>query len=61
MELLRHRRLDAARARLRMQHDASITETAFEFGFGHLGRFSQYYFERFGELPRQTQMQRTRG
>ncbi len=55
MELLRHRRLDAVRARLRMQPDASITQTAFEFGFGHLGRFSHYYHERFRELPRETQ------
>ncbi len=55
MELLRQRRLDAARARLRMQPNASITETALSFGFGHLGRFSHYYFERFRELPRQTQ------
>lgn len=56
MELLRQRRLDAARACLRMQPNASITETALRFGFGHLGRFSHYYFERFRELPRQTQI-----
>lgn len=59
MELLRQRRLDAARARLRMQPDASITETALSFGFGHLGRFSHYYYERFRELPRQTQTRET--
>lgn len=56
MELLRNRRLDAVRARLRMQPQASITDTALAFGFGHLGRFSQYYHDRFRELPRQTQM-----
>ncbi|MBB3181931.1 AraC family transcriptional regulator [Variovorax sp. Sphag1AA] len=55
MELLRNLRLDAVRSRLRTQPDLSITETALTFGFGHLGRFSAYYFDRFGELPRQTQ------
>jgi AraC-like DNA-binding protein len=55
MELLRNMRLDAVRARLRAQPDLSVTETALAFGFGHLGRFSAYYFDRFGELPRQTQ------
>lgn len=55
MELLRHMRLDAVRAQLQGQPDLSITEAALTFGFGHLGRFSAYYFERFGELPRQTQ------
>ncbi|MDM0036878.1 AraC family transcriptional regulator [Variovorax sp. J22P271] len=55
MELLRNLRLDAVRSRLRAQPDLSITETALTFGFGHLGRFSAYYFDRFGELPRQTQ------
>jgi AraC-like DNA-binding protein len=54
MQLLRNRRLDAARQHLRMRPDASITDTAFAFGFGHLGRFSHYYHERFRELPRQT-------
>ncbi|MEJ8822524.1 AraC family transcriptional regulator [Variovorax humicola] len=59
MVLLRNMRLDAARARLRALPDQSITETALSFGFGHLGRFSGYYFERFGELPRQTQVKST--
>jgi AraC-like DNA-binding protein len=59
MVLLRNMRLDAVRARLRAQRDLSITETALSFGFGHLGRFSAYYFERFGELPRQTQVEVT--
>src|SRR5450830_1061455 len=56
MDLLRNIRLDAARERLLTQLDANITETAFAFGFGHLGRFSAYYRERFGELPKQTRM-----
>ena len=33
---------------------ANVTEAALAVGFGHLGRFSEYYKERFGELPRQT-------
>jgi len=58
MELLRNLRLDAVRTRLRLQPDVSVTQTALEFGFGHLGRFSHYYHERFGELPRETQRRR---
>lgn len=55
MDLLRNLRLDAVHARLRLQPDLGITETALAFGFGHPGRFAQYYQERFDELPRQTQ------
>nr|WP_315428265.1 AraC family transcriptional regulator [uncultured Albidiferax sp.] len=54
MLLLRNMRLDAAHTRLMAQPGASVTEIAFEYGFGHLGRFSQYYSQRFGELPRHT-------
>ncbi|NQE49391.1 AraC family transcriptional regulator [Herbaspirillum rubrisubalbicans] len=54
MDLLRNIRLDAVRERLLTQPGANVTDTAFEFGFGHLGRFSAYYRERFGELPSQT-------
>ena len=54
MELLRNLRLDAARQRLLSGDLVSVTEVAFEYGFGHLGRFSSYYQMRFGELPRQT-------
>lgn len=54
MALLRNLRLDAARARLQSDPLASVTEVALEYGFGHLGRFSAYYRERFGELPRET-------
>jgi AraC-like DNA-binding protein len=56
MDLLRNMRLDAVRARLQSHSDANITSTAFEFGFGHLGRFSAYYRDRFGELPKQTRV-----
>jgi AraC-like DNA-binding protein len=54
MDLLRNMRLDAARAKLLQQGSGNVTHTALEFGFGHLGRFSTYYRERFGELPRET-------
>lgn len=55
MELLRNARLDAVRCRLLLDPAASVTETALEFGFGHLGRFAGYYAARFEELPRATQ------
>jgi len=54
MELLRNLRLEGARDKLLSDADASITDVALEHGFWHLGRFSAYYRERFGELPRQT-------
>lgn len=55
MELLRNARLDSVRARLLLDPAASITETALELGFGHLGRFAGYYAARFNELPSDTQ------
>jgi AraC-like DNA-binding protein len=58
MELLRNARLDAVRARLLLDPAASITETALEYGFGHLGRFAGYYAARFNELPSDTQKRR---
>lgn len=54
MTLLRNMRLDAVRARLQERSGHCVTDAALEFGFGHLGRFSSYYRERFGELPSQT-------
>ncbi len=54
MVWLRHVRLEAARQMLARDPDCLVTHAAMEFGFGHLGRFSAYYRERFGELPRQT-------
>ncbi|GJH13101.1 AraC family transcriptional regulator [Caballeronia novacaledonica] len=53
-DLLRNMRLDAAHRRLKTSSFVSVTETALELGFGHLGRFSSYYRERFGELPSET-------
>ena len=54
MVWLRNVRLDAARQKLDSDTRCLITEVAMDFGFGHLGRFSAYYRERFGELPRDT-------
>ncbi|MEO6917673.1 MAG: AraC family transcriptional regulator [Collimonas sp.] len=54
MDMLRNIRLDAARRQLLSQPSANITEIAFALGFAHLGRFSAYYRQRFGELPKQT-------
>ena len=54
MELLRNRRLDAARARLRVDPGASVTEIAYYCGFGNLGRFAHSYQERFHEFPSET-------
>jgi AraC-like DNA-binding protein len=61
MELLRNMRLDGVRRRLQLHPDASITDTALAFGFGHLGRFAHYYHERFHELPRETQARQRGG
>ncbi|MBP0623694.1 AraC family transcriptional regulator [Cupriavidus sp. LEh25] len=58
MELLRNARLDAVRARLLLDPAAGVTETALEYGFGHLGRFAGYYAGRFNELPSDTQKHR---
>ena len=58
MELLRTMRLDAVRAHLQSDANASVTTCALEYGFGHLGRFSAYYRERFGELPSETGLRR---
>lgn len=54
MEWLRNLRLDVARDKLQQSRTAQVTDVATTCGFGHLGRFSAYYRERFGELPRDT-------
>lgn len=54
MVWLRNLRLDAARRKLSSDTNCLVTDVAMDFGFGHLGRFSAYYRERFGELPRET-------
>jgi AraC-like DNA-binding protein len=54
MVLLRNIRLDAVREKLQTCPGANVTSVALDHGFGHLGRFSAYYREQFGELPRDT-------
>lgn len=54
MEWLRNLRLDIARERLQQSRSVQVTNVAMSCGFGHLGRFAEYYRERFGELPRET-------
>ena len=51
---LRSLRLDAARTYLLEHSDISIMAVAYRFGFGHSGRFSQYYAKKFKELPHVT-------
>jgi len=52
---LRQMRLERAhRMLLQQQESGSVTKVAFDCGFVHLGRFSKYYTERFGELPSET-------
>lgn len=57
MELLREFRLEAVRARLLAEPALPIGEIAMLYGFGHLGRFSQYYKARFGVLPTEARAQ----
>ncbi|WP_226955111.1 AraC family transcriptional regulator [Mesopusillimonas faecipullorum] len=59
MVLLRNIRLDEVRRKLQSRPDANVTTIALDHGFGHLGRFSAYYRERFGELPRDTSAARS--
>lgn len=49
----RDMRLDRVRADL-VAGQRSVTEVAMTWGFTHLGRFSEAYRERFGELPSET-------
>ena len=54
MEFLRERRLDQARAELQSGTAQTVAQTAYGWGFTHLGRFAKMYQERFGELPSET-------
>lgn len=53
MEYLRSVRLDRVREELQAR-PAGVTETAYRWGFTHLGRFASAYRERFGVLPSET-------
>ncbi len=55
MQYIRARKLDAVHQILKQSYtEVSVTEIALKFGFNHLGRFSQYYREKFGESPSTT-------
>jgi AraC family transcriptional regulator, ethanolamine operon transcriptional activator len=54
-EWLRLERLNRVRDELsRSNSETSVTQVATRWGFFHLGRFSQYYRELFGEKPSET-------
>ena len=54
---MRDQRLNGARRDLlNRDNRASVSEIAVRWGFWHLGRFSRYYSDLFGELPSQTGM-----
>jgi AraC-like DNA-binding protein/tetratricopeptide (TPR) repeat protein len=53
--VLRDIRLDFARHELLLgRAGTGVTELAARVGFGHLGRFSGWYHERYGEVPSET-------
>jgi AraC-like DNA-binding protein len=55
MQYIRARKLEAVHQILKRSYaEVSVTEIALKFGFNHLGRFSQYYREKFGESPSMT-------
>lgn len=56
MRWLRDLRLDVAREELQRSRNIPVIDVAAICGFGHLGRFAAYYRNRFGELPRDTQV-----
>ena len=51
---VRQRKLDRVHACLQLTAARSVTEVALDHGFMHLGRFSEAYRKRFGELPSHT-------
>ncbi|WP_110634420.1 MULTISPECIES: helix-turn-helix domain-containing protein [unclassified Pseudomonas] len=55
-QYIRRRRLQQIHARLRDSNHPprSVTEVAMDYGFYHLGRFSEMYKREFGELPSAT-------
>ncbi|MFC6338128.1 helix-turn-helix domain-containing protein [Pseudomonas sp. CCM 7891] len=53
-DYMRQRKLERVHAVLQLAKARSVTEVALDYGFLHLGRFSESYRKRFGELPSQT-------
>ena len=53
---VRQRKLETIRERLSDPHTSvrNVTEIALDYGFLHLGRFSESYKNAFGELPSDT-------
>jgi AraC-like DNA-binding protein len=53
---IRQKKLERVHACLRdpSSHVRNVTELAMDFGFLHLGRFSENYRKQFGELPSDT-------
>ena len=60
-DYVRQRKLERVHARLQLATARSVTEVALDHGFAHLGRFSEAYRKRFGELPSQTWKRRAPG
>lgn len=54
MAFLRDVRMEKVHEELTRQSTESVTDIALKWGFAHLGRFSQEYRKRFGELPSAT-------
>lgn len=51
MSYLKELRFEQAHMELLQNEHVSVTDVAFKWGFSHLGRFSQEYKRRYGELP----------
>ena len=54
MSYLKELRFEQAHLELMHNEHLSVTDVAFKWGFTHLGRFSQEYKRRYGELPSST-------
>ncbi|MBF7685419.1 AraC family transcriptional regulator [Acinetobacter sp. B10A] len=54
MTYLKELRLEQAYQELKKNEYLSVTDIAYKWGFTHLGRFSQEYKRRYGELPSST-------
>ena len=54
LSYLKELRFEQAHLELMRNEDVSVTDVAFKWGFTHLGRFSQEYKRRYGELPSYT-------